>query len=161
MGLHCQTLFTIPLVHQMTENILNMAYHASQNQYSLIPSHVLATLANMRNSDVPTTWSSGSNKPTWLVAIDYSTLVSLFLVTSISAILLATTAFKAWGGRAIQLDISEQAPKKNLTRKEVLVNTLFQNMDHTLFEDGEAVDEVKFWRNVCPKVRDNIDLTCR
>ena len=121
----------------------------------------MATLANMREPNDPKTWSSGSNKPTWLVAIDYSTLVSLFLVTSISAILLATTTLKAWHGRAIQLDISEQAAKKNLTRKEVLFNTLLQNMDHTLFEDGEAVDEVKFWRNVCPKVPDNIDLTCR
>jgi hypothetical protein len=132
----------------MTGKILNMAYHASQNQYSLISSHVKATLANMREPNDPTTWSSGSSKPTWLVAIDYTTIVSLLLVTTISAILLATTAVKAWRGRAIQLDISDKAVEKSLTRKQVLANTLFQNMDHTLFEDGEAVDEVRFWRNV-------------
>jgi hypothetical protein len=140
----------------MTENILNMAYHASQNQYTLISSHVMTTLANMREPDDPTTWSSGRNKPIWLIAIDYSTLASLFLATSISAILLATTALKAWRGRAIQLDTGDQAAEKTLTRKEALVNTLFQNMDHTLFEDGEAVDEVRFWRNVCPRVADGL-----
>jgi hypothetical protein len=140
----------------MTENILNMAYHASQNQYSLISSHVMATLANMREPDDPTTWSSSKDQPIWLIAIDYSTLASLFLVTSTSAIILATTAFKAWRGRAIQLDTSDQSAEKTITRKEALVNTLFQNMDHTLFEDGEAVDEVRFWRNVCPRVADGL-----
>jgi hypothetical protein len=145
----------------MTENILNMAYHASQNQFSLISSHVMATLANMSEPDDPTTWSSGKNKPIWLMAIDYSTLASLFLVTSISAILLATTALKAWRGRAIQLDMNEQAVEESLTRKEALARTLFQNMDHTLFEDGEAVDEVKFWRNVCPKLQICADIQAR
>jgi hypothetical protein len=138
-----------------------MAYHASQNQYSLISSHVMATFANMREPDDPATWSSGKDKPIWLIAIDYSTLASLFLVTSISAILLAKTAIKAWRGRAIQLDTSDQSAEKTLTRKKALVNTLFQNMDHTLFEDGEAVDEAKFWRNVCLKVTGNFELTCR
>jgi hypothetical protein len=132
----------------MTENILIMAYHASQNQYSLISSHVMATLANMREPDDPTTWSSESHKPTWLVAIDYSTLTSLLLVMTLSAIILATTAIKTWRGRAIQLDISDQSAEKVLTRKEALANTLLHNMDHTLHDDGEAVDEAKFWRNV-------------
>jgi hypothetical protein len=132
----------------MTENILNMAYHASQNQYSLISSHVMATLANMREPDDPTTWSSESNKPTWLVAIDYSTLASLLLAMSLSAIFLATTALQAWRGRPIQLDTSDQATEKTLTRKEALARTLLHNMDHTLHEDGEAVDEAKFWRDV-------------
>ena len=108
----------------------------------------MATLANMREPDDPTTWSSSSNKPTWLVAIDYSTLASLLLVTSISAINLATTAIKAYRGRAIQLETSDQAAEKTLTRKEALDNTLLHNMDHTLHEDGEAVDEAKFWRDV-------------
>ena len=121
----------------------------------------MATLANMSEPDDPTTWSSGKNKPIWLMAIDYSTLASLFLVTSISAILLATTAIKAWRGRAIQLNTSDQSAKKTFTRKEALVNTLFHNMDHTLFEDGEAVDEAAFWRNVCLKVTGNFELTCR
>jgi hypothetical protein len=132
----------------MTENILNMAYHSSQNQYSLISSHVMATFANMREPDDPTTWSSESNKPTWLVAIDYSTLISLLLVMTLSAIILATTAIKAWRGSAIQLDTSDQSAEKILTRKEALANTLFHNMDHTLHEDGDAVDEAKFWRIV-------------
>jgi len=132
----------------MTEHYFNVAYHASQNQYSLISSHVMATLANMREPDDPTTWSSNSDKPTWLDAIDYSTLASLLLVTSISAIILATTAIKAYRGRAIQLEASDQAAEKTLTRKEALDNTLLHNMDHTLHEDGEAVDEAKFWRDV-------------
>jgi hypothetical protein len=125
-----------------------MAYHASQNQCSLISSHVMATLANMREPDDPTTWLSGNIKPTWLVAIDYSTLASLLLAMSLSAIILATTAIKAWRGRAIQLDISDRSVEKILTRKEALANTLLHNMDHTLHEDGDAVDEAKFWRNV-------------
>ena len=132
----------------MTEHYFNMAYHASQDQYSLISSQVMATLANMREPDDPTTWSSSSNKPTWLVAIDYSTLASLLLVTSISAIIIATTAIKTWRGRAIQLETSDQAAEKTLTRKEALDNTLLYNLDHTLHEDGEAVDEAKFWRDV-------------
>jgi len=141
----------------MTENILNMAYHASQNQYSLISSHVMATFANMREPDDPTTWSSESNKPTWLVAIDYSTLISLLLVMTLSAIILATTAIKTWRGRAIQLHISDQSAEKILTRKEALANTLLHNMDHTLHEDGDAVDEASFWRSVSP-VKDTSSL---
>jgi hypothetical protein len=108
----------------------------------------MATLANMREPDDPTTWLSGNIKPTWLVAIDYSTLASLLLAMSLSAIILATTAIKAWRGRAIQLDISDRSVEKILTRKEALANTLLHNMDHTLHEDGDAVDEAKFWRNV-------------
>lgn len=83
-----------------------------------------------------------------VVAIDYSTLISLLLVISISVILLATTSFKAWHGRAIQLNTNDQTGKKTLTRKAALAKTLIQNMDHSLHEDGEAVDEAKFWRNV-------------
>jgi len=132
----------------MTENILNMAYHASKNQYSLISSHVMANFANMRETNDPTTWSSGSNKPTWLIAIDYSTLALLLLAMSLSAIFLVTTAFQAWRGRAIQLHTSDRSAEKTLTRKEALARTLLHNMDHTLHEDGEAVDEDKFWRKV-------------
>lgn len=102
----------------------------------------------MMDPDDPTIWSPRDNKPTWLVAIEYSTLISLLLVTSISAILLISTAFKAWRGGVIKLDTSDRACEKNLTRKEALADTLLQNMDHTLHEDGEAIDEAKFWRSV-------------
>jgi hypothetical protein len=145
----------------MTEYILTMAHHASQKRISLISSHVTATFANMFEPDGPTAWSSGGDKPKGLIAIDYSTLVSLLLVTSISAILLATTAFKAWRGGAIKLDTSDRRNEKTITRKEVLGNTLLQNMDHTLDEDGEAVNEAQFWRAVSPRMMTSSSLTYR
>ena len=111
----------------------------------------------MREPDNPTTWSSGNIKPTWLVAIDCSTLASLLLAMSLSAIILVTTAFKAWRGRAIQLYASDRSGEKTLTRKEALSRTLLHNMDHTLHEDGDAVDEASFWRSVSP-VKDTSSL---
>lgn len=131
------------------EHILNMANRAA-HQYPLISSYVTGPPNTISEPPDPVAWTMSHNKPTWLIAIDYSTLVSLLLVIFISAILLASTGYKSWHGRAIRLDTGDQTGGKALTRKEVLANTLLQNMDHTLHEDGEAVDEAKFWKAVSP-----------
>ena len=130
----------------MIEHILNMAHHASL-QYTLMSTRFMATLGHVIELDGPSAWVSG-HKPRWLVAIDYTTLITLLLVTSISAILLASAGYKSWREGVIKLDTSDQDGEKNHTRKEALVNTLLGNMDHTLHEDGDAVGEAEFWRSV-------------
>jgi hypothetical protein len=126
--------------------IPKMAYHTSQQHFTTIASHVMATLSRITvDPDNPRTFETG-DKPIWLVAIDYTTLGSLILVMAVSAILLASSAFKAWRGGAIKLE--ETTKDDVMTRKEALAETLLQNMDHTLHEDGEAVDSAKFWRQV-------------
>jgi len=131
----------------MTEHFLNMAHHAA-HQYTLVSSHVMMKLADMVELDGTTVRASRDSKPRWLVTIDYATLALLLLAMSISAILLASTGYKAWRGGVIKLDTRTQTDEEGLTRKAALANTLLHNMDHTLHEDGEAVDGAKFWRSV-------------
>jgi hypothetical protein len=128
------------------DSIPKIAYHTSQQHLTNIASHVMTALSRITvDPDGPRTFETG-DKPIWLVAIDYTTLGSLILVMTVTAILLASSAFKAWRGGAIKLE--ETTKDEVITRKEALADTLLQNMDHTLHEDGEAVDSAKFWRQV-------------
>jgi hypothetical protein len=132
----------------MTEDTFKMAYHASLSQITLLYSHVMTNIPNVTTLDNTSMSPYDHDKPKWLVAIDYATIISLITVLSLSTWLLITTALKSWRGGAVRLDHHDGTEKKALTRKDRLSETLLQNMDHTLFDDGEAVDMTGFWRKV-------------
>jgi len=133
----------------MTEDVPKMAFHASQ-QYQQYWSNIMTTLSRITVDTISHADVESGDKPIWLVAIDYTTLGSLILVVFASFTLLAYAAFKAWQGGAIKLDQATLTEDKSIsiTRKEALAEALLENMDHTLHDDGEAVDSAKFWRQV-------------
>lgn len=133
----------------MTEDVPKMAFHASR-QYQQYWSNIMTTLSRITVDVNPHAWVEPGDKPIWLVAIDYATLVFLILVMFASFILLVSAAFKAWQGGAIKLDQAALTEDESIsiTRKEALAEALLENMDHTLHNDGEAVDSAKFWRQV-------------
>jgi hypothetical protein len=139
---------SISLNQPMTEDTFKMAYHASLSQISLLYSHVMTNIPKMSTLDNTSISIHDHEKPKWLVAIDYATIISLITVLSLSTCLLITTALYSWRGGAIRLDRHDGTEKKAITRKDRLSDTLLQNMDHTLFDDGEAVDMAGFWRKV-------------
>lgn len=110
----------------------------------------MTTLSRITVDANPHAWVEPGDKPIWLAAIDYTTLSFLILVMSASFILLASAAFKAWHGGTIKLDQAALTEDESIsiTRKEALAEALLENMDHTLHDDGEAVDIAKFWRQV-------------
>jgi hypothetical protein len=86
-----------------------------------------------------------SSKPVWLTALEISTLVCVSLLALSSLLYITYTFFRANRKGRIQLPGATQPPA---TRGEEFKRQILDNVDQLPDNDGEYVQEGRFWRTV-------------
>lgn len=86
----------------------------------------------------------------WLTVIEATATTLLLLVVAVSAINLLRACWYSNRPGTVQLPITPTSARNDTlpTRKEVLAETLLDNLDHTLGDDGEPMNVAAFWRSV-------------